>query len=257
MKKQLSILLICILALSAGTLTLAAGPFEHPITDVDKNQNDIQSAWVVAEEDGAVILRNTLTGEKLLRALEIVNGHAREVDLLDYVQELNDMPVLPSVQSDRHLQARDIAVFRYEETAAYVARGTPLKLSADFMGPFSFSGPPVPAGTVTRSFGGSFSLTAPIRSAMMDSTAFSWQDSLESADSFGDFPDTLQVAPGKICYIQFTPYLNVTEGKVYQQTTNATTGTSTHFVCQGTVWGASPKLLDGQFANGRFELMER
>lgn len=203
---------------------------------------------------GEQYLLNETTGEKIIKAYTYnKDGTLFEIPLTEYQRIINSTPKIPSSNSNdisfkSESELLRALTYRYDETSSYVALGTPLKVSSELKGPGEVS--ISHSSTVSCSFGGDVSVSSTIKKKIQAAASFSWNVSLatEVSDTY-----TFPVPAGKIGYIQFTPYFDVTVGDLYQG--HSESSLADRFL--GEVWGKSPQKIDTGFANGLFELVTR
>jgi len=261
MKKKISVLFLCFV------LLLACFPnFAFAESNMELNK---QSYWkVMTNNQGEIYLYNTVTGEKMVQAyridennnivyldLEALAGH---LNAMEYAKRLNlvediPLPKSPASQKDNDVvpQYTTLLPWReYRETRSYTKLGTPEKVTPDYVGPYTITH--ATSITVTESFGGSVSISGAVKDAIKAGASFTWSRSAQSSTTIGG---NTTVPEGKIGYVQFTPYLNVSEGDVYYCVASST-GKITK-IYEGTAWGSCPKKLSNGMADGIYQLILR
>lgn len=244
------LLLVCILP-----SVCAASP--PPDGDVDPNEG--RAPWVLRSENGKEYLYNPATDETIPEAYRYVDDHAVPLPLQELLQVLNaslaeraaDLSVeTPTSNSAETNRRAPVYFYRFEETSTRKIEGDSEKVCADVAGPAELTvGISI---TVTESYGGGFSLSASAKNEISGSASFTWNRSLATNTSF---ETTHHVPAGSMGHVEFVPYLNKTTGKLYQATSDPTTGFMSDYVYQGVVWGTSPIRLSSGFADGCYYLV--
>lgn len=226
-----------------------------------ESQPNKEGEWVVkVNDEGNVYLNNALTGEDLAAAFTIdENGNAVYLNLAEYAKQLNaddkkesDLVQIPQradsfnkQESETKLLADPLPSYTYSQTTSYVINGSPAKVTPDYAGPASIT--VVNSITTTEGWSATVSGNADITKKIKAGASFTWNSSTASSTSVNG---TWSVPSGKTGYIQFTPYLNYTQGNV----------TMYYYVAgifktldMGLQWGTSPKKVGG-YTDGLYEL---
>ena len=255
MKKKLSTLILSVVLL----ITCCVFP-GYAATNTGQDVEKSAGVWVLEyDSDGEAYIRNKLTNERIVEAVRCnADGELEELDIEDYVQIKNSLSIddsaLESNSMNNALLGNDIEpmsdsgwMYLYEETRNYVALGTPIKVSADLRGPGTIFH--LDVRTIQHSFGGD--VNVPIdQTAITIGAGFSWNVSAKTTTSNGY---VYPVPSGELGYIQFTPYLNVTEGDLYHIYAAPFVYLENYL---GKVWGKSPRKY-GDLADGIYELVLR
>lgn len=253
MKKLTAVFFYLLLVCTLPSVCAASPP---PDSDVDPNKG--RAPWVLRSENGREYLYNPATDETISEAYRYVDDHAVPLPLQELLQALNaslaeraaasvETPTSNSAETDRRAP---VYFYRFEETSTRKIDGAPEKVCPDVVGPAELTtGISI---TVTESYGGGFSLSASAKNEISSSASFTWNRSLATNASF---ETTHYVPAGSMGHVEFMPYLNETTGKLYQATSDPTTGFMSNYVYQGVVWGASPIRLARGFADGRYYLV--
>jgi hypothetical protein len=239
-------------------LVLALAVCVFPISAFAENIPEANTWSIETSPSGEKYLFNKLTGEKTIAAYRPDDkGNLVEVSLEECLEIKNSMMRVSGTSAalaDNNYVAPDSAnyetvIYDYRQSSTSVGYGTPIKVSADVTGPATISY--LTSKTVSCSFGGGISLSAAMQNAIKSGASFSWNTSLSTASSLSY---SFSVPSGRTGYIQFTPYLNVTSGNLYQIYVSSYGTTETNL---GSVWGKSPKSLSNGFADGLYELVTR
>lgn len=203
---------------------------------------------------GEKYLYNENTGDTVVKAFCYTqDGEFVELTLQEYLQIKNSVPyVATNPEHDTNNICEVAAVsstwyYDYREARAYVGQGDPCIVSSDVRGPGTIQH--TQSATIEHSFGGSATIDGTTKNLIQLGASFDWHTSLasETSNSY-----TFDVPSGNIGYIQFTPYLNITEGDLYMVSVLPGIIDETYM---GEAWGASPIKTSGGFAYGIFELM--
>ena len=196
------------------------------------------------------------TGETVIKAYSYnESGELIALTLEEYLQIQNSVPSVPGDSEWQPYNIRGASTvsntwyYDYRETDAYVALGDSYAVTADVKGPATIQH--TQSATIQHSFGGSVTLDGATKLLIQTGASFDWHTSLSSGVSNSY---TFEVPSGKIGYVQFTPYLNYTEGEIYLVTVLPGYMDEMHI---GDAWGACPIEIPGGFANGIFELILR
>lgn len=247
-KKFVALLLSLVLLLTCSTVSVFA------LHGKKTTANFPDATWTLEyTPDGEEYLYNADTGEKIIKAYGYnYNGQLVELNLSAYLIEknkptLNIINPQPIEEDNLFPTPRGFTWFPvYREEKASTCKGTAQRVSADLKGPGTIN--IVTSTTVTHSFSSGFSLSDNYKKAIQGGASFDWSTSASSASStsYG-----VSVPAGVIGHMQFTPYLNVTLGKLYQVASDPLYPDE---VCVGDVVGYSPQTV-GSFANGLYELV--
>lgn len=206
--------------------------------------------WVVkCSDNGDIYLKNTENGRELVQAFRIDEfGNQIFIDLIEYANTLNRATLLPQqsvlVEDLSEASAESAYSYIYEEQNSYIGisvNGT--KVTPDVVGPATISYGT--SATYSASFGGSISLNMDMIAAVVNGASVSWSYSASSSQNFGM---TFNVASGRIGYIQFKAYWNVSTGRLFEMPLYG----------PGNIydaWGQCPKVLSNGFADGIYELI--
>lgn len=249
--KQMAIALFLMLVLTTAMMP----PYANAVGEIG---GKTQGSWAfVQDEEFGPCLLNVDTGERLLKAFGCdADGAFVEMDLREYLQ-IKNAASIKGADTIYEGGNRDglnsvfsySGTYSYRETHSYIGTGTPVKVSGDLRGPGQIS--LFNTVTISHFFGGEISLNMQEKLAVQTGASFSWNTTLTSESMNGY---EFSVPSNRVGYIQFTPYLHVTEGDLYYiQITPA--GTYENFV--GTAWGASPVRTGNGFADGCYELILR
>ena len=231
-----------------------------PPPDGDVDPNEGRAPWVLRSENGREFLYNPATDETISQAYRYVDDHAVPLPLQELLQVLNaslaeraaasvEAPTSNSAEADRRAP---VYFYRFEETSTQKINGAPETVCPDVVGPAEITtGISI---TVTESYGGGFSLSASAKNEISGSASFTWNRSLATNTSF---ETTHYVPAGSMGHVEFVPYLNKTTGKLYQETSDPTTGFMSDYVYQWVVWVTSPIRLTTGFASGCYYLVTR
>ena len=223
-------------------------------------QNSTTDLWVVkCDTSGNIYLENTQTHEMMTKAFKLdSSGNQIDVDLAEYARNLNKLSVLPSNPQTSIEDVRDIGaigepycVYKYAEGSHWKELGKPLKVTPEVRGAATISYGE--STTVSNSFGGGISIDINVSRSIKNGASFTW---VWSASTSSSFSTTYAIPSGKIGYVQFRPYLNVTQGTLNQKTylspSNILAKETNYYV-----WGRSPVKLANGFADGIYELITR
>ncbi len=207
--KLLASILSMTMVFSIGIST-TANAVENPNTDL----------WVIkTDSDGNTFLENTKTHEEMLKAFRLdASGNQIEIDLIEYAKTLNETTLIPTntqeqlIVNDQLNNANNFQrtyvfipfhTYSYTETRNYRTTGSPIKCTADMVGPCDITYGE--SETVSESFSVSITLSGE-KSAIQAGASFGWEHSVQTMSSFSV---AYNVPAGKIGYIQFKPYYSV------------------------------------------------
>lgn len=213
--------------------------------------------WIIKKDNEKnVYLLNTSTGEKIVEAARIDEfGNITKVDLVDYANILNNIPIIESeqVSSEQVSLNQEISPlyavstwYTYNELSAYQSYGSAVKCTADVVGPATISYGNVVTSTEAWAFSGT--LTAEAKKVIKGNVSFSYNSSSSTAANFGI---TFTVPSGKTGYVKFTPVFDVSYGKLITDTyyDGTLAGSTSAYVTY-----KSPTKLDTGFTDGIYAL---
>ena len=256
MKKVLS-LILTLAMIFALCLPVSAASFS------EMEETNSESQWVLkTAESGEEYILNRSSGEIIAKVFSYNEfGELVEMDLSEYLVLKNSLPCVtsrslnttgtlsPYKDNTSSSAAKNTWIYDYRETSTTVEFGTPVKVTQDIRGPGKVSH--FTSTTIEHSFGGDVSIVGAMKNVIQLGASFDWHISLASETSNGYEFD---VPRGYIGYIQFTPYLNVTEGDLYYLYSDILFQDEIYL---GEVWGSAPREIEGGFADGLFELILR
>lgn len=217
-----------------------------------------QDDWVLNSDlaTNEVYIQNVKTGEKIYHAFKFdASGNLVPKDLTEYVIELNNYEIVPEPLSTNGiitpLSPTTYDLPRFVRTGTSKVNGSPVKVTADVLGPASLAYGN--SSTITNSFSVAPGITGEITSKIKLSANFTWVNSASTNTVFGV---TFPVSANKKGYVQFTPYLNKVSGDSYMDTYNTANILVKSVYC-GISHGYSPILLSNGFADGIFALVEK
>lgn len=200
--------------------------------------------------------------QKMLKAFRLdASGNQIEIDLIEYAKTLNETTLIPTntqeqlivndqLNNANHFQRTYVFIpfhtYSYTETRNYRTTGSPIKCTADMVGPCDITYGE--SETVSESFSASITLSGE-KSAIQAGASFGWEHSVQTTSSFSV---AYNVPAGKIGYIQFKPYYNVSVGNL---TDTFWTSQYTNTKSVRGEYGMSPVRLANGYADGVFELM--
>ena len=220
--------------------------------------------WVVKiDADGNTYLENTQTHEEMIKAYRLdESGNPVEINLVEHAKTLNETTLIPTNTQEQSVVnnqldytnnyispaviVNPVSAYSYTETRNYRTTGSPIKVTPDVRGPTSLSYGE--SKTISESFATSVSLSAE-KSAIIAGASFTWEHSLQSAANFGVSYD---VPAGRIGYIHFKPYFNVSVGNL---TETVWVGYTIARQTTKGVFGLSPVTLGNGLADGLIEFV--
>lgn len=242
----------CIVLCFAVFLSLTSSAFA---TEESTTQDGV---WiVVTEDDGSIHLENSSTGEVVIYAFKIdEHGNEHSVDLVEYANELNSLPVVPDspnvtpyVESQEVVPyKRSLTRYNYKETHSYQGIGTGLKVTPDVVGPATLTYGE--SFTISAGYGSDLTLTSEAKNAIAVNAGYSWNASLSSCSNFSI---AKEIPAGRTGYIEFKPYYYVSEGILTATRVQIPSG----FVLSSTdyeAWGQCPMRLASGFADGIYSV---
>ena len=197
------------------------------------------------------------SGKKIIGVWEYNStGQLVEVPLSEYVQSQNaPNMVIQEVRNTDEFEPNEPRqdygwVREYHETSTSNVEGTPVKVSADMTGSGWITH--TERSSVTDSFGGDLSINTTLKNLIKLGATFSWNSSVtvEETNSY-----TFHVPAGEVGYVQFVPYMNRTDGEVYDVYYAPFVEPTYMYI--GDAYGLSPIERSNGMADGRFELALR
>ncbi len=212
--------------------------------------------YVTTDQNGEIVLHNNATGETITEAFRFTEtGERVPVDLQFYANELNESIAMHAttektmiLSSDALLRGPSTYAYTFEESSTEKKLGESIKVTSDIRGPATVTyGESV---TIMDSFGGDISITAKIENAIEAGASFTWNKSLSSSSQFSVAYD---VPAGRIGYIKFTPYYNISSGTIVRRLYSPSLIKTDRFPG----WGKSPIKLSTGFADGVYALVKK
>lgn len=219
---------------------------------------------VKSDQSSHVYLKNTETGQSLVRAIRLdQTGKPIDIDLYTYAKQLNkqvlkqkqrlfnkkNIEEKQSLHSSKVKPALTFIYYDFEEVRHWSELGTPIKVTPSVVGPASLSYGN--SETASQSFNINISASADVTDKIRAGAGFTWNTSASTNTSFGV---TFNISSGRTGYVQFRPYQNVTYGTVnelYYQYGDLISKKNL-----GDAVGTSPIKLQNGFADGVFELYQ-
>ncbi len=262
--------LISITLMLSMIVSLAATAYANEPPVADNNVSSSNGELLVRyNDDGSVYLEDSLTGENVVAVFRYnSDGELSEVDLVEYAAEENKRQmenkhlvvenVDPIVMGDAVVSPMraDVATYSYKETdVSFETYGNWERVSTLS----TFDADNLPGKmyvensiTVGDEFGGSLSISIPIKNEIRGGASFTWNRSLQSSMKTGsEWPIT---KPGTY-YIAFRPLYYETLGEVTKTIINTETGL-TQSSGPYMVWGRCPAKMNGA-ADGEYKVMKR
>lgn len=255
MKKKIMSLILAMVMCLMVVLPGCAFAITTPAAESDSPTIYYDNTWELIEaEDGTPILHNPITNRKIIKSYRVGHdGQLVEVDLSDYLEELNNTPTItvPESTPKQNAYSPRITTVQYiysEKSKTLGIRGEPLIISSEL--PARQKDEPITvleSVSVTNSYGGDITIGAQAKEAISTGASFSWSTSLNSEVSveYG-----LTVPQGYIGRAIFIPYFDMTEGTLTQITSTAVGTTITDY----NAWGLSPQKTALGYAYGRYDI---